>query len=82
MAIPNQNLIKDSHAKASRLVVRIELPDPMPRLTLVVETDLFLDPHHPKHHAAAYDDLIKAVTEYMKHRTDIERATIDQIEAG
>ena len=77
-----KNLIEHRHAKTSRLVVRVELPDPIPRLTLVVETDLFLNSEHPKHDVAAYNDLVTAVKEYMERRTDIERATIEQMGTG
>jgi hypothetical protein len=80
MTVPNQGLITHPHATASRLVVQVNLPDSTPRLTLVVETDLFLNSTDPKHDPAAFDSLVDAIRIYLERRTEIERATINHIE--
>jgi len=80
MTVPNQGLIKHLHATASRLVIQVNLPDPTPRLTLLVETDLFLNSTNPKHDPAAFDSLVDAIREYMERSTEIERATINHVE--
>jgi hypothetical protein len=79
MTVPNPGLIKHPHATSSRLVIQVHLPDPNPRLTLLVETDLFLNSTDPKHDSVAFDNLVDTIREHMERHSEIERATINHV---